>query len=92
MVDVIIGRHAWNCQIRTHIHMGYTHTRKKWGFRKERNKKKRKDEKKRGEKKEENERKREEGKKKKGGKRKREGGGFRGVERSVGNEDGRTSY
>ena len=27
MLDVIIGRHKWNCQIRTHIHTGYTHTR-----------------------------------------------------------------
>jgi len=27
MLDVIIGRHTWNCQIRTHIHTGYTHTR-----------------------------------------------------------------
>ena len=26
MLDVIIGRHTWNCQIRTHIHTGYTHT------------------------------------------------------------------
>ena len=26
MLDVIIGRHIWNCQIRTHIHTGYTHT------------------------------------------------------------------
>ena len=25
MLDVIIGRHTWNCQIRTHIHTGYTH-------------------------------------------------------------------
>jgi len=27
MLDVIIGHHIWNCQIRTHIHTGYTHTR-----------------------------------------------------------------
>jgi len=27
MLDVIIGRHPWNCQTRTHIHTGYTHTR-----------------------------------------------------------------
>jgi len=27
MLDVIIGRHTWNCQIRKHIHTGYTHTR-----------------------------------------------------------------
>jgi len=27
MLDVIIGRYTWNCQIRTHIHTGYTHTR-----------------------------------------------------------------
>jgi len=27
MLDVIIGRHTWNCQIRTHIHTGYTHIR-----------------------------------------------------------------
>ena len=26
MLDVIISRHTWNCQIRTHIHTGYTHT------------------------------------------------------------------
>jgi len=26
MLDVIIGGHTWNCQIRTHIHTGYTHT------------------------------------------------------------------
>ena len=26
MLDVIIGRHTCNCQIRTHIHTGYTHT------------------------------------------------------------------
>ena len=26
ILDVIIGRHIWNCQIRTHIHTGYTHT------------------------------------------------------------------
>ena len=26
MLDVIIGRHTWNCQICTHIHTGYTHT------------------------------------------------------------------
>jgi len=26
MLDVIIGRHTWNCQIRMHIHTGYTHT------------------------------------------------------------------
>ena len=26
MLDVIIGRHIWNYQIRTHIHTGYTHT------------------------------------------------------------------
>jgi len=26
MIDVIIGRHTWNCQIRKHIHTGYTHT------------------------------------------------------------------
>ena len=26
MLDVIIGRHTWNCQIRTHIHTGYAHT------------------------------------------------------------------
>ena len=26
MLDVIIARHTWNCQIRTHIHTGYTHT------------------------------------------------------------------
>ena len=27
MLDVIISRHTWNCQIRTHIHTGYTHIR-----------------------------------------------------------------
>ena len=27
MLDVIIGRHTWNCQIRTHIQTGYTHIR-----------------------------------------------------------------
>jgi len=27
MLDVIIGRHTSNCQIRTHIHTGYTDTR-----------------------------------------------------------------
>ena len=79
MLDVIISRHTWNCRIRTHIHMGYTHTRKKWGFRKERNKIKRKDEKKRGEKKEENEREKV-GEKKRREKRKREGDQFRGLE------------
>jgi len=26
MLDVIIGRHTCNFQIRTHIHTGYTHT------------------------------------------------------------------
>ena len=26
MLDVIIGLHTWNCQIRTHIHTEYTHT------------------------------------------------------------------
>jgi len=27
MLDVIIGRHTWDCQIRTHIHTGiHTHT------------------------------------------------------------------
>jgi len=29
MLDVIIGRHTWNCQIRTHIHAyedAHTHT------------------------------------------------------------------
>jgi len=26
MLDVIIGQHTWNCQIRTHIHTGYTRT------------------------------------------------------------------
>ena len=26
MLDVIVGRHTWNCHIRTHIHTGYTHT------------------------------------------------------------------
>jgi len=26
LLDVIIGRRTWNCQIRTHIHTGYTHT------------------------------------------------------------------
>ena len=26
MLDVIIGRHAWNCQIRQHMNTGYTHT------------------------------------------------------------------
>ena len=26
MLNVIIGRHTWNCQIRTHILTGYTHT------------------------------------------------------------------
>jgi len=27
MLDVIISWHTWNCQIRKHIHTGYTHTR-----------------------------------------------------------------
>jgi len=91
MLDVIIGRHTWNCQICTHIHTGYTHTctqkkirknqnkSKGGGVRKERNKKKAKDKKKRGEKKEENERKGGKGKKK-NKKEKREGDGFMGVE------------
>ena len=48
MLDVIIGRHTWNCQIHTHIHTGYTHTgthtkkvggkKKRRGVRKERKK------------------------------------------------------
>jgi len=29
MLDVIIGRNTWNCQIRAHIHTEYTHTRTK---------------------------------------------------------------
>ena len=26
MLYVVIGRHTWNYQIRTHIHTGYAHT------------------------------------------------------------------
>ena len=76
MLDVIIGRHTWNCQIRTHIHTGYTHTgthknKKRWGVRKERKKgKKKKGRKEKGGMRE----------KRGGGKKKREGDGFRGVE------------
>ena len=91
MLDVIIGRHTWNCQIRTHMHTKiHTHTRthkvekvgedkrgKKWWVGEERKKRKKGPKEKEGEKKEENAR-------KEGGrtreKRKREGDGFRGVE------------
>jgi len=34
MLDIIIGRHTWNCQIRTHIHTEihtHTHTQKQKG-------------------------------------------------------------
>ena len=37
MLDVIIGRHTWNCQIRKHIHTGYTHTRTHTHKKKEKN-------------------------------------------------------
>ena len=68
MLDVVIGRHTWNCQIRTHIRDTHTqaHTQKN---------KKIKSRKIRGEKKREKG-----GRKKKEGKKKREGDGFRGVE------------
>jgi len=42
MLDVIIGQHTWNCQIRTHIHTGYTHTGTHTKKEKKKRKKKRK--------------------------------------------------
>ena len=48
MLDVIIGRHTRNCQIRTHIHTGYTHTKKKLGRVGKKGKKEEREKKRRG--------------------------------------------
>ena len=87
MLDVVIGRHAWNCQIRTHRHTGYIHTRthtqkqkverlqKKRGGQERKKEEQEKEQKEKREKKEQNERNRGWGKKKEK-KEKKEGGGW----------------
>ena len=72
MLDAIIGQHTWFCQIRTHIHTGYTHTRthkkKVEGLEKTKEKKSRKNPKKRGGVRKERKKKKRKDKNKRGGK------------------------
>ena len=84
MLDVIIGRHTWNCQIRTHIHTEIhtqTHTHTKEG--KEGKKKERKKEKEKGVREERKEKKRQK-EKERGEKDEKERKGKKTIQRGMG--------